>query len=121
MPVSLVVRHHRKRRATIALGDMEQADIIVIGAGQAGLALSWHLSQRGCEHVVLERARIGERWRTQRWDSLRFQFPNWGIELPGHAPYGVVRPTPSRTAARSGDSSRPTLLRFGPPYVAVSK
>jgi hypothetical protein len=42
---------------------------------------------RGCEHVVLERARIAERWRTQRWDSLRFQFPNWGIELPGHPPY----------------------------------
>lgn len=65
----------------------EQVETIVIGAGQAGLAMSWHLSQRGCEHLVLERARIAERWRTQRWDSLCFQFPNWGLELPGHSPY----------------------------------
>ena len=66
---------------------MEQVETIVIGAGQAGLALSWHLSQRGCEHLVLERARIAERWHSQRWDSLYFQFPNWGIELPGQPPY----------------------------------
>lgn len=65
----------------------EHVETIVIGAGQAGLAMSWHLSQRGCEHLVLERARIAERWRTQRWDSLCFQFPNWGLELPGHPPY----------------------------------
>lgn len=71
---------------------MEQIETIVIGAGQAGLVMSWHLSQRGCEHVVLERARIAERWRTQRWDSLRFQFPNWGIELPGHPPYAGGSP-----------------------------
>ena len=65
----------------------EQVETIIIGAGQAGLVMSWHLSQRGCEHLVLERARIAERWRTQRWDSLYFQFPNWGLELPGHPPY----------------------------------
>jgi putative flavoprotein involved in K+ transport len=65
----------------------EHVETIVIGGGQAGLAMSWHLSQRGCEHLVLERARVAERWRTQRWDSLYFQFPNWGLELPGHPPY----------------------------------
>jgi putative flavoprotein involved in K+ transport len=65
----------------------EQVETIVIGAGQAGLAISWHLGQRRCEHLVLERARIAERWRTQRWDSLCFQFPNWGLQLPGHPPY----------------------------------
>lgn len=66
---------------------MDSIETVVIGAGQAGLALSWHLSQRGCEHLVVERARIAERWHSQRWDSLYFQFPNWGIELPGHPPY----------------------------------
>ncbi len=66
---------------------MESIETLVIGAGQAGLALSWHLSQRRCEHLVLERARIAERWHSQRWDSLYFQFPNWSIELPGHPPY----------------------------------
>ena len=66
---------------------METLETAVIGGGQAGLALSWHLSQRGCEHLILERARVGERWHSQRWDSLCFQFPNWAIELPGHPPY----------------------------------
>ena len=40
------------------------------------------LSRRGCRHLVLERARIAERWRTERWDGLRFQFPNWSVSLP---------------------------------------
>jgi putative flavoprotein involved in K+ transport len=43
------------------------------------------LQQRGREHVVLERGRVGGRWRTERWESLRFQFPNWSLELPGYA------------------------------------
>jgi putative flavoprotein involved in K+ transport len=42
------------------------------------------LKQRGREHVVLERGQLGGRWRTERWDSLRFQFPNWALELPGY-------------------------------------
>jgi putative flavoprotein involved in K+ transport len=62
---------------------MERIETVVIGGGQAGLAMSYHLSQHGREHVVLERHRVAERWRTQRWDSLMFQFPNWSIELPG--------------------------------------
>ena len=49
------------------------------------LAMSYHLAQRGREHVVLERARVAERWRSERWDSLRFQFPNWSLALPGQA------------------------------------
>ena len=64
---------------------MEHVDTLVIGGGQAGLAMSRALRERGCEHVVVERARIAERWRTQRWDSLHFQFPNWSIGLPGFA------------------------------------
>ena len=62
----------------------EQQDIVVIGGGQAGLAMSGVLQQQGRDHVVLERGRVGERWRTERWDSLRFQFPNWTLQLPGY-------------------------------------
>src|SRR3954454_21057345 len=61
----------------------EHHDVVVIGGGQAGLAMSAVLQQHGREHVVLERRRIGERWRSERWDSLRFQFPNWTLRLPG--------------------------------------
>jgi putative flavoprotein involved in K+ transport len=63
----------------------EHHDIVVIGGGQAGLAMSAVLRAYGCEHVVLERRRVGERWRTERWESLRFQFPSWALELPSYS------------------------------------
>jgi putative flavoprotein involved in K+ transport len=59
-------------------------DTVIIGGGQAGLATSAVLQQRRREHVVLERRRVGERWRSERWDSLRFQFPNGSLQLPGY-------------------------------------
>lgn len=43
------------------------------------------LQERSREHVVLERRNVGDRWRTERWDSLRFQFPNWSLELRAYA------------------------------------
>lgn len=55
---------------------------IVIGAGQAGLALSRCLTDRGVEHVLLERGRVAQRW-SERWDSLRLLSPNWMTRLPG--------------------------------------
>lgn len=57
---------------------------VVIGAGQAGLATSWHLNQRGLEHVVLERGRVGEAWRSRRWDSFRLLIINAMCQLPGY-------------------------------------
>jgi putative flavoprotein involved in K+ transport len=59
-----------------------QIETLIIGGGQAGLAMSHMLTERGCEHLVLERHRIAERWRTERWNGLRFQFPNWSVRLP---------------------------------------
>ena len=58
---------------------------VVIGAGHAGLAMSRCLADRGVEHVVLERGRLGERWRTARWDSFRLLTPAWMMRLPGYA------------------------------------
>jgi putative flavoprotein involved in K+ transport len=61
---------------------IEQIETLIVGGGQAGLAMSDMLSRRGCPHLVLERRRIAERWRSERWDGLRFQFPNWSVRLP---------------------------------------
>jgi putative flavoprotein involved in K+ transport len=60
----------------------EKIKTLVIGGGQAGLVMSHRLKQRGQPHLVLERHRIAERWRSERWDGLKFQFPNWSIRLP---------------------------------------
>ena len=62
----------------------ELVDTVIIGGGQAGLAMSYHLSQACREHIILERARVAENWRSARWDSLVFQFPSWCIKLPGY-------------------------------------
>ena len=59
-------------------------DVVVIGAGHAGLAMSRVLSERGIEHVVLDRGQVGNSWRTERWDSLRLLTPNWLTRLPGY-------------------------------------
>jgi putative flavoprotein involved in K+ transport len=62
---------------------VEKVEVLVVGGGQAGIAMSEHLSDRGLEHVVLERDRIAERWRTGRWDSLVANGPAWHDRFPG--------------------------------------
>lgn len=58
-------------------------DVVVIGGGQAGLAMSHSLTDRSIDHVVLERAEVANSWTTERWDSLRTLTPNWMSRLPG--------------------------------------
>ena len=62
---------------------MTTTNTIIIGGGQAGLALSHSLTARGRDHLVLERGRIAERWHSERWSSLRLLTPNWMTRLPG--------------------------------------
>lgn len=61
---------------------VEKVDTLVVGAGQAGIAASEHLSNQGIQHVVLERDRIAERWRSARWDSLVANGPAWHDRFP---------------------------------------
>ncbi len=62
---------------------MEEIDTLVVGAGQAGIAASEHLGRAGVPHLVLERARIAERWHSERWDSLVTNGPVWHDRFPG--------------------------------------
>ena len=71
-------------------------NVLVVGAGQAGLALSRELTHRGVEHLVLERGRVGQSWR-DRWDSFCLVTPNWTIQLPDGAYEG---PDPDGYLAR---------------------
>ena len=62
---------------------MPSTRVVIIGAGQAGLAVSYLLTAASIDHLVLDRGRTAERWRSQRWDSLRLLTPNWMSRLPG--------------------------------------
>ena len=61
----------------------EQVEVLVVGGGQAGVAMSEHLGDCGVPHLVLERHRIAERWRSERWDSLVANGPVWHDRFPG--------------------------------------
>jgi len=61
---------------------LEKIDTLIVGGGQAGLAMSEHLSNNGISHLILERERIVERWRTSRWDSLVANGPAWHDRFP---------------------------------------
>lgn len=70
---------HRAQRRQAGI-----ADVIVIGAGHSGLAMSRALSLRSIDHVVIERGEVANSWLTERWDSLRLLTPNWMSRLPGY-------------------------------------
>src|SRR3954470_2311677 len=82
---------------------------VVIGGGQAGLAMSAGLTEQGIDHVVLERGRVAHAWRTQRWDSFRLLSPNWMTRLPGFRYDG---PDPD------GYMATPEVLTFFERYAA---
>ena len=62
---------------------IERIPTVVIGAGHAGLAASYFLSDQSIDHVVLERGEVANSWQRERWDSLRLLTPNWQSRLPG--------------------------------------
>ncbi|MEM7288210.1 MAG: NAD(P)-binding domain-containing protein [Actinomycetota bacterium] len=86
---------------------MPQTTTIIIGAGAAGLATSRNLADRGIDHVVLERGRIANSWKTERWDSLRLLTPNWMTRLPG---FTYAGPDPD------GFMTMPEVSRFFDAY-----
>lgn len=87
---------------------MRPLDTVIIGAGQAGLAMSRCLTERGVAHVVLERGRVAQAWR-DRWDSLRLLTPNWQMRLP-HFGY--------RGPNREGFLNRAEVVEFFEEYRA---
>ena len=82
---------------------MKRTDTIIVGGGQAGLAMSRCLTDEGIDHVVLERGRVAERWRSERWDSLRLLSPKWHTRLPGFR---------YRGADRDGFMTMPELISY---------
>lgn len=91
-----------------------RTDVVVIGGGQAGLAMSYCLTAAGIDHVVLERGRLAERWRSERWDSLRLLTPNWQTRLPGFH-YDGPDPDGFMTATDVVSFFERYARRFSPP------
>jgi putative flavoprotein involved in K+ transport len=82
-----VAATQRREEATMNMRNGQRAvpvDVMVVGAGQAGLAVSYYLRAFGIEHLVLERGRVAESWRSARWDSFTLVTPDWMTRLPGH-------------------------------------
>ncbi len=89
---------------------MEHIDTIVVGGGQAGLAISYYLTQQGREHIVLEQAaRPAPVWRNERWDSFTLVTPNWSLQIPGAEHDG---------ADRDGFMPRDEVIAYFDQYVA---
>lgn len=78
------VPQHRGTDGRVSMSNTaaETTEVVVIGGGQAGIAMSEHLSDRGVAHVVLEKHRVAEAWRTRRWDSLVANGPAWHDRFP---------------------------------------
>lgn len=88
--------------------------VVVIGGGQAGLAISWWLTRGGVDHVVLERGALAQSWRTRRWRSLRLLTPNWMSRLPGHG-YDGADPDGYQRAGEVVDLLEAYARSFGAP------
>ena len=94
---------------------LEQVGVVVIGAGQAGLAISYCLTQQGRAHVVLEKAcEVGSAWRNGRWDSFTLLTPNWSVQLPGF-PYCGDDPDGFMTRAEVVSHIEQYASSFGAP------
>ena len=61
----------------------ESHNIVIIGAGPAGLSTSYFLKQQNIDHIVLERGNVGNTWDVERWDGFYLVNPNWAVRLPG--------------------------------------
>ena len=90
---------------------MTAIDTVVIGAGHAGLAVSHLMGKVGRDHVVLDRGRVAESWRSERWDSLRLLTPRWMTRLPGRRHLG---------ADQEGFMAVPELVDYLEGYAADS-
>ena len=92
----------------------EYIDTIVVGGGQAGLSVSWHLKRLGREHLVLDRGTIGDTWR-RRWDAFCLVTPNWCCRLPGF-PYDGDEPEGFMLRDQIVDYVDRFAKSFEPPY-----
>ncbi|HEU4947598.1 MAG TPA: NAD(P)-binding domain-containing protein [Kribbella sp.] len=87
---------------------------LIVGAGQAGLALSRCLTDLNQDHLLLDRGRVAERWRSERWDSFTLLTPNWQTRLPGHS-YTGADPDGFMNGRQVVEFFENYALSFGPP------
>jgi len=100
-----------------------QYSVIIVGGGQAGLAISYLLKQRSIDHIIFEKNAIGHAWQNQRWDSFCLVTPNWQCQLPGY-PYAGDDPNGFMAKGEIVEYLKNYARSFSPPIeegIAVSK
>src|SRR5438309_6317050 len=85
-----------------------QLNTMIIGAGQAGLSVSYFLTKKGTNHLVLEKGKVGEEWRSRRWDAFHLITPNYMTRLPGF---------PYKGTAPNGFDSRDEVIKHFENYI----
>jgi putative flavoprotein involved in K+ transport len=85
---------------------------IIIGAGQSGLSLSYLLTKKGIEHLILERGQVGEEWRSRRWDAFHLITPNFMTQLPGF---------PYKGSLPNGFDSKDQVIKYFEDYAKSFK
>ena len=88
--------------------------VAIVGAGQAGLSLSWLLRREGVEHVLLEASTVAHEWTDRRWDNFTLVTPNWHCRLPGYA-YDGDDPDGFMTREQVADWLAGYVASFDPP------
>ena len=96
--------------------DGSHRSVVVVGAGQAGLSMSWWLTRRGLDHVVLEAETAGHEWHDRRWDSFCLVTPNWQCALPGFS-YDGADPDGFMVRDQILDYLDRFVASFAPPLV----
>lgn len=94
--------------------NQETHDVVIVGAGQAGLSLSWYLTRHGVEHILLEKDCIASDWKKRRWENFTLVTPNWHCQLPGFG-YSGNDPDGFMSGPEVYDFVRRFATSFNPP------
>jgi len=94
--MSTIMHEHLNTDRALDTPLKNHSPVIIVGGGQAGLSMSYCLKERAIDHIIFEKQRLAESWRSKRWDTFCLVTPNWqcklpGFDYPGDDPHGFMK------------------------------